>query len=328
MELKAIVIHKLEKKQGHNAKLSKASKELTIQDTHKNFMKNVREVYYNKSNPIYGVFDDSAESYPFQNFLKSYLNEQITFLEFTNKAVTHFEKIINEVSQSTGGYVLFCHFHSTDEFIMTLVLNDKESYGITDSLDLTTDLTLDIEKLDVANFTNCTRLNNKEDTYLSFTKGKKTISNYFKKFIGCTDYTSAKDTSENLKKALGDYFMQNDFPKSTAELTKATIYSYCEERMKNKEDISLDFISSLVNHNEPESFKKFAITEEYQVSATFKGHSTLKSLKYLSYHSKDLVLEFDRKLLETKQVIYDATKNTLLIKQVPVELIAELSNKN
>ena len=78
----------------------------------------------------------------------------------------------------------------------------------------------------------------------------------------------------------------------------------------------------------PESFKKFAITEEYQVSATFKGHSTLKSLKYLSYHSKDLVLEFDRKLLETKQVIYDATKNTLLIKQVPVELIAELSNKN
>jgi len=37
---------------------------------------------------------------------------------------------------------------------------------------------LDIEKLDVANFTNCCKWNSGEEVYLSFTRGKKEISNY------------------------------------------------------------------------------------------------------------------------------------------------------
>ncbi|MBN8877465.1 MAG: nucleoid-associated protein [Sphingobacteriales bacterium] len=326
MELKNIIIHKLEKKQGGNAKLTKASKELIVTDVHRQFMSEVKNVYYKKSNPQYGVFDTVEDSYPFQKYLNEYLSLAVNFYIFTVNAITHFEKVINEISNATGGYVLFCHFETTEEFIATIMLNDKQSYIINDNLDINANFRLDIEKLDVANFTNCSKWNNNDDVYLSFTRGKKDVSNYFKKFIGCTDYTSAKEVSENLKRALSDYFLKNNFDKKQAEEIKATIYNYCEQKLKGKEDISLTAISAFVNNDNPEAFQEFASSEEYQISATFKGHNTLRSLKYYSFKSKDLSIMFDGKLLDTK-IFYNEAKNQLLIKEVPDDLKSQLSKK-
>ena len=328
MDLKSIVIHHLDKKSGDNAKLIKAPAVLAIKQLHIEFIENVRHIYYHKSNPVYGVFDEKMDSFPFQKFLGSFLEKEISFYDFSVKAVEHFETIINKVFNATGGYVLFCHYTTTEDYVMTIVLNNKMSFGIGKNLDLTEDQILDIEKLDFANATNCSRWGNMEDVYLSFTKGKKNISNYFREFIGCTDYTSAKDTSENLKRAINDFLVQQDVPKADIEKTKSEVYAYCAERMRRQEDINLDVVSTLIAKENPEAFRDFAIGEEYQVSATFKGHNTLKSLKYLRYSSTDLSIEFDRKLLQTKQVIYDANKNTLLIKNVPQQLQTELSNQN
>jgi len=326
MDIKNLIIHKLEKKQGGNARLTKALKVLPITDMHIKFMDEVKGVYYKKSNPIYGVFDAAKESYPFQGFLDDYLKKVVSFYDFTIKATSHFEKVINEIPQSTGGYVLFCHFLTTEEFVVTIMLNDKLSYIINDNLDINTNARLDIEKLDVANFTNCSKWNNNDDVYLSFTRGKKGVPNYFKKFIGCTDYTSAKEASDNLKRALGDYLLSAGLDKKKAEAVKASVFSYCEQRMKTKDDIHLDFLSGIVNEDEPNAFKEFASSEEYQVSAAFKGHNTLRSLKYYSYRSKDLTLVFDSKLLDEK-IIYNSSKNQLVIKQVPEHLKIQLERK-
>ena len=190
--------------------------------------------------------------------MKEYLDSKTTFYEFTDKAVTHFEAIINATPQATGGYVLFCHFKTTEEFLSVIMLNDKESYIIDSNLDINANFRLDIEKLDVANFTNTSKWTNNDDVYLSFTRGKKDISKYFRTFIGCTDFTSAKESSENLKMALTDYLLKAATNQQDTEKIKASVFAYCDQRMKSKEDISLDFVSSLINHDEPEKFKEFA----------------------------------------------------------------------
>ena len=181
MDVKNMVIHKIEKKQGGQAKLTKASRQLPITDVHRNFMKEVKNVYYNKSNPIYGSFNAAEESYPYQVYLSHYLCGTVSFYDFTVSAILHFEKLINDVTLATGGYILFCHFEAAENFIAVIVLNDKESYIINDNLDVNANARLDIEKLDVANFTNCCKWSNNEEVYLSFTKGNKQISNYFNK---------------------------------------------------------------------------------------------------------------------------------------------------
>jgi nucleoid-associated protein len=328
MNIKKIVIHTLEKKQGGNAKLKKASKELALTKVHQDFMDEVKTVYYKKSNPIYGVFNSEKTSYPYQVFLHQYLKGDLTFYDFTLKAIIHFETVINESSQATGGYVLFCHFDTTEDFVAVIMLNDKNSYIIDHNQDIKPNARLDIETLDVANFTNCSRWNAAEDSYLSFTKGKKEVSNYFKKFIGCTDVTSAKEASANLLRALTDYFTANGISEKDAETTKASIFSYCEQRIKTKEDINLSFISSLVNHDEPEKFKEFASAEEYHISHAFKGHrETLRSLKYYSYRSKELTLIFDSQLINKKRIVYNQERNQLLIKEIPDDLRLQLTGQ-
>ncbi|OKS84557.1 nucleoid-associated protein [Mucilaginibacter polytrichastri] len=326
MEVKQFIIHKLEKQSGFNAKKTERKAPVAITQLHADFMSQVKDVYYKKSNPIYGVFDSAAASYPYQTFLDSYLKGNLAFSAFTSKALGHFEKIINEVTQATGGYVLFCHFITTEDFMAVIVLNDKESYLVGDDLDLKSDFSLDIEKLDVANFSNCAKWNNNEDVYLSFTRGKKDVSNYFKKFIGCTDYTSAKESSEKLKKALSDFLIGQGLDKERIEAIKSEVFTYCEQRMKNKEDISLNTVSSIVNQDDPELFKEFAASEAYEVSSVFKGHATLKSLRYYSFKSQELTIVFDSKLLDHK-VIFDAGSNELLIKEVPEKLRAQLNRQ-
>src|SRR3954463_16309450 len=87
MKVKNMVIHKLEKKQGEKANLTKATKQLPVTWIHQHFMSEVKQVYYNKSNPVYGSFDAARDYYPYQTFLCSYLSGNISFYEFTIKAV-------------------------------------------------------------------------------------------------------------------------------------------------------------------------------------------------------------------------------------------------
>ncbi len=326
MQVKNMVIHKLEKKQGGSAILTKAAKQLTITGVHQNFMNEVKQVYYNKSNPVYGSFDEAATDYPYQSYLTNYLCGQTSFYDFSVKAILHFESVINEITLATGGYVLFCHFERSEDFVAVIVLNDKESYIINDNLDVNANARLDIEKLDVANFTNCCRWNSQENRYLSFTKGKKEISNYFKRFIGCTDTTSAKESSESLQRAINDFLSEQRYNKNDTEATKELVFAYCAAQMKAKEDIRLNFVSSLISGTEPEKFMGFASAEKYGVSAVFRGYPTLKSLKYYTYNSRELTLVFDGKLLGST-IIYDADKNNLLIKNIPDHLKNQLTKK-
>ena len=326
MDIKGIIIHQLEKESGYNAKLTKAKTALKIKEVHEKFMTEVKDVYYKKSNPIYGVFDSAKDSFPYQVYLDSYLTEEITFYYFTVKAIAHFEKVINKISQATGGNVIFCHFKTTEDFLAVIMLNARGGYMVDENMDIAENFRLDIEKLDVANFSNCTKWNNNEDVYLSFTRGKKVVSNYFKEFIGCTDYTSAKESSEKLKRALMDFLLKTGVGKDEMEKIKNEVSIYCDKRMKTKEDISLSFISSIVNHDQPELFREFAATEEYQVSEAFKGHAILKNLKYYAYDSKDLKIVFDGKLLG-KTVFFDNKTNQLLFKEVPEKLRNQLSRQ-
>ena len=132
MELKAIIVHQIIKKRGEAAKSHLRKALLPVNDELKEFIASVKTAYYKKSNPVYGIFDPDEGSYPYQNMLKKYLNEEMTFYEFSEKAVEHFIKTITKVYQATGGYILFAHFKDKGDFIKCLLLNNKKQYNIDD----------------------------------------------------------------------------------------------------------------------------------------------------------------------------------------------------
>ncbi len=329
MDLKAIIVHKINKEAQGIASLTFRQTLLPVTDRETEFITNVKKVYYNKSNPNYGVFDANTVAYPFQTTLRNYLDGGIEFLPFTVIAMNQLLAIINAVTQATGGYVVFAHYTLQNEsFVMTVMLNDKKQYNINDDLSINEIFSLDIEKLDVANSINITRWETAQDTYLSFARGRKDVSNYFRRFIGCTDQTSAKQSSELLKGALLDYIAELQLDNAGKEEIRNRVFNYCITKSKRKEEISLNHISSMIDAENPDLFREFASGEDYRVSPFVKGHTkTLKTLKFYVYRSKTLSIEFDSDLINDT-IFYNEDRNELKIKNVPAELKKQLINQD
>lgn len=322
-----LIVHRIEKQANGKAKLFERKSVIEISDDEKEFVSNIVNAYYHKSNPIFGKFDSDEVSYPFQNFITKFIDNEITFNVFTSKSLKLLCTTMDSVPQSTGGYVVFANYLLRGEnFILTVLLNNKMQYNIDDKLNLESVVGLDLEKLDVANIVNVTKWKSEEQTYLSFTKGRKQISNYFKRFIGCVNEVSALQSSQQFKKAFLDYVASLDMVNSEKEDLRNKILIYCNTQTKKNEDISLAHISSMISNDEPNKFLEFATTEAYQVSSIIKGHlKTLKTLKFYVYRSRELTIEFDNGLLD-RSVFYDKTKNELLIKEVPELMKKQILN--
>lgn len=331
MELYNMIVHKVDKSSQGNAKLHLREDLLSIGEREIAFVENLKKVYYRNSNPNYGIFDSNDSAYPFQSMLKLYTDNSSTFYDFTKDAMNHLLGIINAIPQATGGYVIFAHYAiNNEDFAMSVMLNNKMQYNINDKLGIEEIFSLDIEKLDVANFVNITRWRNCEETYLSFARGRKEISNYFRQFIGCTDQTSALQSSQQLKRAFLDYLLfleaEQKITQEEEEDLRNKVFNYCMERTKQKEDISLGHISSMIDNEKPTLFAEFASDEKYRVSANIKGHSkTLKNLKYYIYNSKDLSISFDSNLIN-KSIFFNEEINELRITNIPEGLKRQLTN--
>lgn len=327
MDLNNIIVHKLDKEAQGVASIELRERVLPVGEKETEFITNVKQAYYRKSNPNYGVFNSNTTTYPFQTMLRLYADENSSFYEFSVTAMNHLLGIINSVSQATGGYVVFAHYTLQNEnFVITVMLNNKKQYNINDNLSIEEIFSLDIEKLDVANFVNLTRWNGSEETYLSFARGRKEVSNYFKNFIGCTDQTSAKQSSQQLKSAFLDYLDTLQIDNETKENLRNDVFNYCIAQAKRKEDISLSHISSIIDNEQPESFSEFASGEQYRVSANVKGHvQTLKSLKFYTYKSKKLSISFDSGLVN-ESIFYNENENELRITNIPDDLRRQLTN--
>ncbi len=327
MDLHQLILHKLVKEQNGIAKLELRKKPYPITGTEKEFISEAKEVYYHKSNPNFGIFESNTTSYPYQILVDAYLNKKLDFLQFTKDSMEHFKAVISKEPQATGGSVIFAHYTlNKEEFILVMMLNSKKQFNVNDELGLYDVFILDIEKLDLANTLNITKWKKGEDTYLSFAKGRKEISKYFRHFIGCTDQTSAEQSSKSLKRALLDYLGELDLDNAEKEDIRNRVFNYCVEKIKQREDVSLSHISSMIDEQNPESFKNFAASEKYGVSSYVKGHKqTLKSLKFYVYRSKKLTIEFDSALVN-ESIFYNENKNELRIKNVPDELKKQFTN--
>lgn len=327
MILKSITVHFIDKEQSGTAVIKPRASVLPLSQELSDFISDIKKTYDKKPGKKWGAFDGDTTEFPYQIMVKKYLEVDYDFHDFSVKAVTHLKGLMNAIHQSTGGYVVFAHFdEEEDEYLATLMLNNKRLYNIDDESLLIKQIKgLDIDKIAVANFLNITKWNAEEESYLTFTRGKKGISDYFLRFIGCTDNRDSKAQSSALKLAVKDYLDTLEIDPEEIHNLRNSVSNYCDSQIKKGEDISLHHISSMVNQDSPEAFKEFASSDKYMVSDMIKGHSDiLKGLRYYKYRAKNLKIEFDDKMLQDKIVEYVKGRNELIIREVPKALVDQL----
>ena len=334
INIKGLVIHQVIKDAhtiGCNLKMAKQL--ISPKEKEKLFVANIKEAYYKKSNPTYGIFGENDKS--FQNLLSEYfVQKKIDFFTLSIKSTELYKKKIKDISPATGGHLVFIHFTTItekQEFLLVMTINNKKGFVIDDNLHIKDIKSLDLNKIDVACLINITKWNNitkdidkESKTYLSFVKGNKDISNYFMSFIDCNDNKTSSESTKRLVNAVDKYCEEIGLDRDIAIQKKNEIFDYCLECIKAKKGIPLLAVSALFDQENPTQFMEFAAQEEYGVSEIISGDSNrLKKLKFTFYKGSDLTIIFDNQQLD-KTIFYDKTKKQLTFKKLPDELINQL----
>jgi nucleoid-associated protein len=333
IDLKNIVIHRLNKDLGREASMRCAQEVLPITAIEKQFIGKVTDAYQKKSSPTYGIFDDEAPD--FKNRLYKFTTNEWQFLEFTKQVMTLYKNIIKRVVSATGAFMVFAHYLNTKTqcfYLLVLAINNKPGYIVKDTLTLKNTKNIDLSKIDLACIINLTKWSNyingiqsDSKTYLSFVKGKKNISDYFMKdFIGCDNKQTNEEASNKLVHAITSYCKYKGFSDEETKATKERVFKYCQDRMSQNSEIPLDGVSFLIDGDNPRDFTEFASQEEYGVSAMISGNKTvLKNLNRIRFHNSNIHIEFQQSLLDDT-VFYNAEHQELTFRNLPAELIAQL----
>jgi len=162
---------------------------------------------------------------------------------------------------------------------------------------------------------------NEEESYLSFIKGTREVSSYFRKFIGNTDLTSAKTNTVILNKAVNLFMRENEFTEDQKADTKQKLSNYFEKQFNLEEDIKLNAISAFLSQEQPTAFIEFVKNNDLEVSGDYRLN---KKSDFSTFHrgkiyGKGYRLTFEKNLIRKNKIIRQG--NDVLIKDVPEEIL-------
>lgn len=332
MTIHNLIIHNIKKEQhDKNVKVKRRPHEIKPKQKEDDFFEKLLTVYYKKSNPTYGTFDPDKNNYPYQTYIKDFLATKTTFRDFSLKAVDHFVSKIKMEPNATGGFFLVLYYTNQKiPYLAIIMLNNKANYDIDeDSLEIVEKATLDIKKIDVANIVNLSRWKASDSTYLTFTKGRKKISDYFINFIGCTTYTDSKHFSQNLKAAINDYLLGEGYDDDEKVALKMKEHSYLKEKSRTQKDIQLQELGNTIFPENPEKFLSHLTQEKYSINPTFKCElSVFRDYQYIFYTSKNLNFRFHRNLLTEQKVVVNAKTKSLTFNNIEQSVIDQIEQKD
>jgi nucleoid-associated protein YejK len=315
MELKNIVLHQIIREENQESELNLSSCLLEINDITNDFVKKLTKSYTSKS-PTYGAFDPDVANNPFQENVRAYFQNK-DFFKFSTLAMNTLKSSMN-VPQAKGGYVVFAHYtESSKDFIVTVMLDNSERFVVSDDLGIEKLLGLDIDKVARANRINWQEWQDHKETYLSFIKGTRGVSDYFaKKFIGCTDFTSAKQNVKNVESAVSTYMRDNNFSHDEKIHTKARLKKYFDKQVDAKEDITVGAISACIDPSEPTKFMDYVHENEYLKVGNFRSDrkSHFKNFEIKTLKGDGYKLEYS---FSSENIELDKENNKIIIKNVP-----------
>lgn len=334
MQIRNAIVHRLQKDRFQESVLHIRDDLLQVDEALTRLLTEVRDVYTRKAGKSYGRFQQDQDVYPVSRFLRQLLDGQFDFIEFTRRSMNTFKRNIDPAQLATGGFVLFVQYAvNQNEYLMTVMLNDQLGTAIDpETLEINDTRHLDLSHLHLAARVDLGAWDQgREEKYLSFVKGRASadsVSKYFRDFLGCAEYTDARDETRTLLRVVQAYCEDQGFGRDATARFKGAVHDYCEARRKSGSPVHLDELSRAIDEENPDSFFEFANGEEHRLSNVFDpDRATLRQLKRFQGKDQKLSIAFDQDLLGVR-VIYDSEERTLLIRNLPDELARQLDEQN
>ncbi|AZC52321.1 Nucleoid-associated protein ndpA [Pseudomonas chlororaphis subsp. piscium] len=324
------IVHKIDKKpDGSPAVLHYAGSELADSQVRDDLMHQFNESYNAKQGKAWGLFHPESGAWPLSGWLAKYLAGDEDFVGFSNAAVEHLTKLMEESNLSVGGHALFCHYQQgMTEYLVVALLQETEAVTMTECLTLAPVRRLDLDHIHLAARINLSewKSNPQSRQYVSFIKGKngRKANDYFRDFIGCQEGVDSQGETRTLLKALSDFVEDEDLSEeSTREKTQALV-SYSMAQAKLGEPVNLEELSELIDEDRPKAFYDHIRNKDYGLSPEIPADKrTLNQFRRFTGRAEGLSISFEQHLLGSK-VEFDQVSASLTIKNLPTQLIDQL----
>ncbi|MNM76567.1 Nucleoid-associated protein YejK [compost metagenome] len=330
MPIRNATMHFIDKKpDGSPAVLHKANGALPPSEAIDNLLADLNDAYNAKQGKAWGFFHGESGAYPFSGWLRSFVDGQTEFLAFTDQAVEHLQRLMEESNLTTGGHVLFAHYQQgMTEYLGIALLQHRDGVTVSDGLDVKPSRHLDLSQLHLAARINLSEWRNNKDSrqYVSFIKGKngRKLSDYFRDFIGCQEGVDGPGETRTLLKAISDFIEREDLPEEAAREKTHALVEYATTQTKLGEPVTLRELSELLDEDRPQNFAEFIRNADYGLSAEIPADKrTINQFRRFTGRAEGLSISFEAHLLGNK-IEFDQEAGTLMIKGVPTQLVDQL----
>jgi nucleoid-associated protein len=324
------IIHKIDKKpDGSPAILHRSGAELAESQARDDLMHQFNESYNAKTGKAWGFFHAESGAHPLSGWLGKYLTGTEDFTEFSNVAVEHLTRLMEESNLSIGGNALFCHYlQGMTDYLVIALMQETEAVLMTDGLTLMPIRRLDLDHIQLAARINLSewKSNPASRQYISFIKGKngRRASEYFRDFIGCQEGVDGPGETRTLLKAFSDFVESEDLGDESAREKTNTLVSYAMAQAKLGEPLTLDELSEVLDDDQPKAFADFIRDKDYGLPASLPpDKKTLNKFRRFTGRADGLSISFEQHLLGSK-VEFDEADGTLTLRGLPRQLTDQL----
>lgn len=285
---------------------------------------------YRSIGGTYGKFNDNIDEYPFSSSFRSTYNPAATderFTELSQELSLRLHSMVKTINSAVAESLVFLEYEDDQRrFLLIIILNG----GIGNYIDKSTGNQLtEVQSFNFKDVHHAVRVNidsciNECDSYLNFfSRAKRDTSDYFKDTIGCTNAFGSKKHISDLKSAIKKYCENNNLDENEKIRTISGLLSTHVKERANTE-ISLATIANAAFPDDPDAFKEFANSEDFQVpSQIIPKMSDLNIFKKIQWKKGGYSIIIERECIENREIQLD-DNNRLIISNIPQDKLEEI----
>ena len=338
MIIQNVVVHLIDKQADSGQSiLSLSPAGIADSDTLEYFLEELNKVYNSKPGKVFGSFidaknetDDAVQSS--HALLGKFLNEQMSFIDYTHQSMNLLKHYIDQASKATGGYMVFIHYTLFgSDFMLIVMLNNVAGVAVDSKLELNNINYLDITKLHLAARIDLSLWQDDPQSgrYISMIRGKESnkLSEYFRKFIGSDETINSKQETSELLTAVSQFCDTEIQDNEQKSQFKQKASEYCLEQADKGQNVVIKDFSGYVADNAVDDFMNYINSEQFTLTDEISPNKTvIRRFNKISGRNQQVSITINEEALGDT-VIYDADKETLTLSDLPATLKAQLLNR-
>lgn len=302
---------------------------MTVSPVAQRVIDDLHKLYGRRTGKAHGRFAVDEDHYPTQRHLRDYLDgDGQGFRHMTEEMMRTLLARARRTANAGFGHVFFAHFEDdAGQFLLITILNDKIGAALTGDLSGVSDAPhLDLDGFRFAGRIAIEGWRTGEKRYVGFLKGKGDVADYFKDFLGCEATMLEKAETQRLVEALRAFTDEAGMDLAERETFLSRAKGICARSYREHEELDFQTFANELVPDDPASLVAVLADPARGLSEGFVPDArTLKLL--VSYRAKTPLwsIEFDRSALTAGQIEYRAAEDVLIVRGLPDDLKAKLS---